>query len=156
MLCCSCSEKTAQTLAKAVAKEKLHLTNSVSELTKELAREKQQKNDLISTSGSQAADLQELREQVRRYAAQVADMTPTDIHEAAMVRLEEASRDRDQLRESLAKLQEEYNADKVDAAELLENYNLLRTEFKLLLSQPQFKNIRVNSKISKLLNNTGE
>ena len=45
-----------------------------------------------------------------------------------------------------------YKTEKINSAELLENYNTIKSEFKLLLSQPQFKNIRVNNKITKLLN----
>ena len=56
--------------------------------------------------------------------------------------------------QQLSVLNSNYAADKVATAELTENYHTLRSEFKLLLSQPQFKNIRVNNKISKLLNDT--
>jgi len=142
-------------LARENARAKKELTQKLAQTTRDLVEMTGYKQGLDSETAVQTSELADLRARVAAYENQVAGMTATTRYEAICDQLSETTRDKIALQEALTELQGEHSAANVAAAELLENYNVIRTEFKLLLSQPQFKNIRVNNKISRLLNDTG-
>jgi chromosome segregation ATPase len=153
---CVChSDATARELAKENARAKKEIAQKLAQTTRELAEMADKKAMLDAETGGQQQELVELRRRVAAFEKQVASMTPTVEHDAVCDELAATARERLELQEALTELQGEHSEAQVAAAELTENYNVIRTEFKLLLSQPQFKNIRVNNKISRLLNDAG-
>lgn len=146
------SDATAKELALENARVKKDLVQKLAAITREHTELSDSKARLVSETTQQQASMTELRARIAAFQEQVTKMTPTDQFDEVSAELAETIREKIALQESLTDLQTEHSAAKVTAAELGENYNILRTEFKLLLSQPQFKNIRVNNKISRLLN----
>ena len=130
------------------------MSAQIAQLTKQLAEQTNGNSDLSMEKKVLKAEIERLNTATEKYQERLSRMTLTSLYEETVKDLNTTQQQKSELEEELSQLQGEMNTQTVAATELGENYKVIRTEFKLLLSQPQFKNIRVNNKISRLLNET--
>lgn len=147
--------KSAEEAAAATRTHKAALQAVQSKLattTSDLESERKRRTVLEAETKKQQDDIRALRNEVATLKVREANLAPRSELMAVKTALESTAAGKAALEAAHSELQSKHSATVVSATELGDSFQLLRTEFRLLLSQPQFKNVRVSNKISRLLN----